>query len=338
MISPAGGPGTPVAVPVSVHRTLRSAVAAITASGLVSAAGCGGAAWPNRAVGVSTVSFAHHELDISRIDVLPLDLQVWAAPGHTGDLDETASAAGSWIMNAALDTLARRNYGVGAVIDRNGIFDGGTALSHGDLDATLGALERYGAAAASRPGQLPVPYLPARLGTATGSEATLYVGGWAYVAGERESTAEQVGKVVLFTLAIITVVAIVVALADSHHGSSHGSSGSHHGGGGGTLIGGGHHGGHGGFHAARALDAFGRAAVDIALTAPDWSEDTSLPHDGEQSQMYLEMTLVDNRTGLALWHAHQTFPAELGRGDDVARAMHTLLALLPPHAAIVARP
>jgi len=102
--------------------------------------------------------------------------------------------------------------------------------------------------------------------------------------------------------------------------------------------------GHGGFHhgnfhrAANMVDAFGRAAVDIALSMPDWEDDPELPHDGDQSQMYLEMTLVDNRTGLALWHAHQTFPAQLGHHEDTARAMRTMLALLPSHVPAIAQP
>lgn len=320
----------------------RRAVAVITTVGFLTATGCGGAAWPNRAVGVSTVPFAHHDLDVSRIDILPLDLQVWAEPGNAVDLDAAASTGEGSIMDVALDTLAKRNYNVGAVIDRDGTFPGGTALSRDDLSATLGALSRYGTTAAQHPGQLPVPYLPARLGTATGSEATLYIGGWAYLAKQRESAAEEIGKAVLITLAVVAVIAIVIALADSHHGSSHGSHGSGHAGGG--SGGGGHGFGHGGFHhgnfhhAANVVDAFGRTAVDLAFAMPDWEDDPALPHDGDQSQMYLEMTLVDNRTGLALWHAHQTFPAQLDHNEDTARAMRTLLALLPSHVPAVAQP
>src|SRR6185436_18117391 len=76
-------------------------------------------------------------------------------------------------------------------------------------------------------------------------------------------------------------------------------------------------------------DAFGRTAIDIALSSPDWGEDPALPHDGGESQMYLEMTLVDNHTGLALWHAHQIFPASAASAADIARAARTMLNLLP---------
>jgi len=45
--------------------------------------------------------------------------------------------------------------------------------------------------------------------------------------------------------------------------------------------------------------------------------------------MYLEMTLVDNHTGLALWHAHQAFPAGADHTEDVSRVANMLLATMP---------
>jgi hypothetical protein len=45
--------------------------------------------------------------------------------------------------------------------------------------------------------------------------------------------------------------------------------------------------------------------------------------------MYLEMTLVDNRTGLTLWHAHQAFPAGADHPQDVTRVANMLLATMP---------
>jgi uncharacterized membrane protein YgcG len=325
-----------------MDRVSRRLVAIITAAALITATGCGGATWPGRAVGVSSVAFTQHALDVARIDILPLDLRVWAEPGFAGDLGEIHDAAAGMLMAVALDTLAKRNYNTGAIIDGNGLYPGGTALSPEDLQATMAALSRYGAAAARSPGQLPVPYLPARLGAASGAEATLYIGGWAYVTPPRESTGEQVAKAILIGLAVVAIIGILVALTERHGGGHHASS---HGGG--VSHGGVSHGGggvsHGGFHhgfrpAAGRLDAFGRTGVDITLTAPDWGDDAALPHDGGDPQLYLEMTLVDNRTGLALWHAHQTFPAQLTSGEDVARAMRTLLALLPAYAPPIAQP
>ena len=62
---------------------------------------------------------------------------------------------------------------------------------------------------------------------------------------------------------------------------------------------------------------------------PVWSSDTTLPRTG-RPKMYLEMTLVDNRSGRVLWHAHQAFPANPARPHDVMRAAKQLLASLPP--------
>jgi hypothetical protein len=226
-------------------------------------------------------------------------------------------------------------------------------LRRPDLLAALGALAHYGDAVDKQPGRLPVPYLPARLGTITDAVATLYVGGWAYAANPRPSTAEQVGQDILIGLAVVAVVAIAVTLLSDHHDHHHHERSSHPGGASAASSGGGaapsssgrsehdvHHidlhpvGLHG---AAPAVDAFGRVAMGIELSAPDWGDDDALPHGGEQSQMYLEATLIDNRTGLVVWHAHQTFPAQFGRTDDTARAMRTLLAQLPAHAAHAAQ-
>ncbi len=271
---------------------------------------------------------------------------MWAEPGYGGDLEVVRAGAETNIMNVALDAMIKRNYEVGAMIDWNGDYPGGNALSRDDLAATVGSLGRYGAATAEQPGQLPVPFLPARLGSTTGSDATLYVGGWSYVARKRESTGDQVLQAVVIGLLIISVVAIIAAVTSSKSGKS---SGKHSGGGGGRVSGG--HGGpgRGSFTAARGVhhvhragafrrglstttqvvDAFGHAAIDVALSTPDWGEDPDLPRSGDEPQMYLEMTLIDNRTGLALWHAHQLFPASAASASETARVARTMLSRLP---------
>jgi hypothetical protein len=328
-----------------VFRTL---VAAATTIALLAAGCASGRPWPARPVAVSTTAFAT-SAEIATIDVLPLDLQLWAEPGYEDDLTQLRAGAEVNLMNVALETLAKRNYALGAMIDWNGDFPGGNALSRDDLQATVGALGHYGAAAAQHPGHLPVPFLPARLGATTGADATLYVGGWAYVAKHRDSTGDKVVEGIAIGLLVVAVVAIVaIILSDSHGhsggshggGGGHGSSGGHVSGGAGSV--GQHHGftasrgiehiHHGARAASTVVDAFGRTAIDIALSTPDWGEDPALPQDGDESQMYLEMTLVDNHTGLALWHAHQVFPASAASPDETARAARTMLALLPSHA------
>jgi hypothetical protein len=327
---------------------LRSLVAATTAAAFL-ATGCAAERpWPQHPVAVSTQAFATRG-EIATIDVLPLDLQLWAEPGSEVDLARVRDGTEVNLMSVAIDTLARRNYSLGAMIDWNGDFPGGSALSRDELVATISSLSRYGAAAAEHPGQLPVPFLPVRLGNATGADATLYVGGWGYVARHRDSTGEQVVQGIAIGLLIISVVALIAMIASgskSSHG--HGGRGGHsavgvNGHASGGAAGGAVHGAftagrgaqhvHGAAHAAvGVVDAFGRAAIDIALSTPDWGENPALPHEGGQSQMYLEMTLVDNHTGLALWHAHQSFPASAASAADTARVARTMMGLLPARA------
>jgi hypothetical protein len=351
---------------LSRSSVLRSLVAVATAVTFL-ATGCAAERpWPQQPVSVATQAFATQG-PIATIDVLPLDLQLWAEPGYNVDLVRVRDGTEVNLMSVALDTLARRNYSLGAIIDWTGAYPGGSALTRDELVATVGALSRYGAVAAEHPGQLPVPYLPARLGTTTGADATLYVGGWGYVAEHRDSTGDKVAQGILIGVLIISVVAIIAIIASKSHGGGHGGGGSH---GGSSHGGGSHGGGRGGYggagagagghsaggaggaigrgaftasrgaqhvhRAARAtegvIDAFGRAAFDIAISSPDWGENPALPHEGGESQMYLEMTLVDNRTGLALWHAHQTFPASAADPKETVRAARTMLNQLPARA------
>lgn len=323
---------------------LRSLVTSATITAFLATGCTADRPWPRQPVAVTTQAFAH-QAEIATIDVLPLDLQMWGGRDNTRDLDSVRSGAELNIMNVALEALARRNYAVGAMIDWNGDYPGGNALSKDDLLATVGSLGHYGAAAAEHPGELPVPFLPVRLGTTTGGDATLYVGGWSYVASHRDSAGEQIVEGIVIGLLIISVVAIIAMATESSKSSSH----SARGGGAGHAGGGSSHGGfsaargvahvhgagafrHGLGAAAQLVDAFGRTAVDLALSTADWGEDPALPHAGADSQMYLEMTLVDNHTGLALWHAHQVFPASAASASETARVARTMLAQLPGRA------
>ncbi|HEX4419158.1 MAG TPA: hypothetical protein VH165_14700 [Kofleriaceae bacterium] len=378
---------------------LRSVIALVTTTTFLAAGCSAGRPWPNHPVAITAPELAA-QAKITTIDVLPLDLELWAQPNYDIDLTQSRESSETSIMNVALQSLTKRNYAVGAVIDWNGAFDGGDALEPHALLATMQSLARYGAMTDEHPGQLPIPYLPARLGSSTGADATLYIGGWGYVARPSESsTGTKVVEGVLIGLLVIGVVVLVLAALGDHGGGGHGGGGGGHssgGGGGGHSSGGSvaSHGGSSGLHAgasghpgaatvgdihgggaggpgndrgatttvvvrnsftasrgvehfhsggggnaalhvSRAMvDVFGRTIVDAELEQPDWGEDPALPHDGSDSQMYLEMTLVDNHTGLALWHAHQVFPANAASAGDTARAARTMLQMLPDRLAL----
>jgi hypothetical protein len=345
---------------------IRSLLASLTITALLGA-GCTAADRPWPAYPVAAASLAlTPSAPIETIDILPLDLELWADPMSDVDLDGAQHTAESGIMSLVLRELGLHHYKVAAQIDSFGFYDGGTALSNDDLHATLDSLARYGEIAAGAPGRLPLPYLPARLGTVTGADATLYIGGWGYIGSQTQDDADgsdsSVGLAAFF--AAVAAVVVIAEVASSHDhkqskSTSHKSSspashrttgGTSYGGigsigrGGGTAstggTGGGHTGiaiGHSHLHhglhlVAGAIDAFGRAVGDTAITAssgPDWSDDPTLPHDGGESRLYLEMTLVENLTGRVLWHAHQEFPASADQADEIERATRTMLDALP---------
>ncbi len=299
-----------------------------------------GPSWPSAATSLHAPKPAH---PIATVDILPLDLELWTEPGVEASPAELRGQAEAGLANAVLATLVERHYAPNAMIDWNGDFGGGSALDRNALLATIGSLAHYGTSAPVLAGRLPAPGLPARLGGATNGDATLYIGGWSYVAHPRDSTANEVAKDVVIGLLVVATAALVIAALSSMDSDHHEDRGSHGGGHrepegrgapGGVQVS--HWHGHGDHALARAsaeaavdvVDAFGNAAVEI-WAHPEYADDPGLPHAGEESQMYLEMTLVDNRTGLALWHAHQTFPASGASQDDVSRAAHTLLATLP---------
>ncbi|HEY0193017.1 MAG TPA: hypothetical protein VGC42_17995 [Kofleriaceae bacterium] len=363
---------------------IRSVISLVTTSALL-ATGCSSAGrpWPAR-----PEALASHTLSqVSTIDVLPLDLQLWAQPDYNIDLAHLREGTEDSIRNVALQALVQRSYAVGAVIDWNGDYAGGNAMSPPEVEATAAALSRYGALAGQHPAELPPPSLPVRLGGATGADATLYVGGWGYVAKPADhSTANKVLEGVVIGLVVLTVVVAVVAMLGGHgggggghaagsvahagagaaHAGAHVGAGVMHAGGhptgganiGGGISGGGISGGGGGtqvggaqirlsrhlFTASRGAGVHGprlarQVADAIGNTAQlamgtDWGEDPTLPDSGDASQLYLEMTLVDNHTGQTLWHARQIFPADATSAADTARATKLMLARLPDRSAV----
>lgn len=314
-----------------------------------------GPSWPSRATTVSDPRVA--PASYAKIDVLPVDLQLWADDDMPFDPEEIRTEAETVLLQSAVDRI-RSNHEVANHLDW-----GGTAFTAEGpipamdpkaLDATVGSLSGYGSIAGDTPHKLPVPYLPARLGEQTGADATLYIGGWSYVAKQRAGTGTKIAEGVLIAVAVVAVVGIVLAVASSSKGSSHsggGHGGGGHGGGSGLAKASSHVAGLAARDALRAGNvalevgrATARVAGDVIVESLDaippdaWGRHIEVPdrpdwaagadRDGH-SRMYLEMTLVDNRTGLAIWHAQQTFPAGADRGEQVQRAARVMLASMP---------
>jgi hypothetical protein len=227
------------------------------------------------------------------------------------------------------------------------------AMAEPDVGATAYALSGFGQAQQQVHDGVLVPFLPARLGQETGSDATLYVGGWAF-AGKDKKGMSTGAKVAIGVVAVVVVAVVVVAAI----------AGAKDGGGGvGNVVGGVAEGaGKAAGSAAKVagkvlrpigkmaarttaalvrsgpdminasvhlMDAMGRSGTHIELYAgrPDYYRGGT-PHKG-RSAMLLEMTLVDNRTGKVLWHARQRFPASPARPVQVEKAVSRLLAPLP---------
>ena len=259
--------------------------------------------------------------------------------------------------------MYQRGYSVGAVMDWDGNFVGPdglttTAIEKPELAATLDSLASYGTAVnatltgmpvkyRTQPFDLPFPYLPAKLGTKTGADATLYIGGWSYV-GKEPDHAGTIAKVVVGVVLIVGIIAILAVASKSksdvpdflggagkavaHAATSVGRTALRAAMRAGNLT----------IHVGRAagqiagdvvqvIDAFGHTQTHLQLVGtnrPEWSNDKTLPRSG-RPKMYLEMTLVDNRTGEVLWHAQERFPANAARPGDVGRVTRALLATLP---------
>ena len=292
--------------------------------------GCAGPRWPATVHAAGDPAFLAEQRDIDTIDILPVDLQVWTRPDHPRGARALADALAPLVDGVVAAHLAEHGYRVTAQVGWDGRFvapDGlmRRAMSAAEVARTAYSLSSYGpaetrlggASAAARPGgasaetrpggapataragagdtRLLVPYLPVRLGRVTRSDATLYIGGWAYAGKDGPSTAAKVVEVVLVVAVVAVVVAAVIAGARD--------------GGGGAVAG-----------VARGA---GRVAGATAHAVGYG------PHGG-RSAMLLDLTLIDNHTGLVLWHARQRFPARPDRPHDVERAVVALLAALPP--------
>lgn len=337
-----------------MRRSTRRAAAALAAL----LAGCG-PKWPTvRSLADPSFAGGGPGSAVGTVDVLPIDLQVWTSPEAEKTPDELAGALDEMIGGQVAARLAERGYQVVAQMDWDGRYvapDGTThnAMPEPELGATAYALSGYGEAQRKVRTGLLVPFLPARLGQETGSDATLYVGGWAFAGKDRGMSTGA--KVALGVFAVVVVAVVVVAVI----------AGGKDGGGGGVgkALGGAAQGvGRAAGSAARVavhavkpiarlgnrmaaamvrsgpqmvqvsldvLDAMGRSGTHLEVYSgrPDYYR-SAAPHKG-RSAMLLEMTLVDNRTGRVLWHARQRFPASPAKPDQVEKAVKRLLAALP---------
>ena len=331
----------------------RQSLALVLVASLVSAslAACGGPTWPGSVRGVGDPRFMAHEQVVETVDVLPVDLQVWTVSGHKRGAEAVAGEANATVAGLVTSQLARRGYEVVAAIDREGRYvsvDGTMrdAMTPEEVESTTMSLSSYGVAQSQTEGALLMPFLPARLGAATGSDTTLYIGGWAYAGKDKSSNkaAKVIG--VVLVVGIIAVIAIALIAGEKGGGSGLGkvAEGAGHVAGsavkvvGRVAVGAARTAGRVGvtilrdpelFHlTVDTIDAFARAGthVEVQPARPDYY--ARGPRKG-RSAMLLEMTLVDNHSGKTLWHARQRFPASPEKPAQVEKAVARLMATLP---------
>jgi hypothetical protein len=313
---------------------------------------------------------------VQTIDILPIDVGLMShrvGDDVAGELEATFDPTALGAIEAA---LARRGYVVASVVGWDGQYvahDGriARAFSEFELQAATASLSSYGGrralVRAVHGQELPPSAVPVRLGSATGADATLYVGGFAYE-GKDRNVGRDVALVVFVVLFVVVVVAVLVVAAKGSGGKGGGGGGGGPKGGGG---GGGDGGGGGGSSFAsigrasgnvairatrvisRPLRGLGRAMIDVSRGLGDahveihaYPENPSMsypatslpigsgvvvppPKPKGRSFTVLEMTLVDNRDGSVLWFARQTFPANPNKPHHVIQVMDRMLGTLP---------
>jgi hypothetical protein len=337
-----------------VRRRKRVAIAALSA--LVAACG---PKWPTvRSLADPSFAGGGPGSAVGTIDILPIDMQVWTSPQAEKSPAELAGALDEMVGGQVAARLAERGYQVVAQMDWNGRYtapDGTVhnAMPEPELGAVAYALSGYGEAQRKVRTGLLVPYLPAKLGQETRSDATLYVGGWAFAGKDGGMSTGAKVALGVFAVAVVAVV-VVAAIAGGKNGGGDGV---------GKVLGGAANGvgkvaSTAGRVAVRAVKPIARAGtrltaamvrssphmvdmtldvmeamartgthVEIYAGRPDYYR-SSAPHKG-RSAMLLEMTLVDNRTGRVLWHARERFPASPSKPQQVEKAVKRLLAALP---------
>jgi len=343
--------------------TRPSAAVALVTAGALFAAACG-PSWPSTTPAATDPVFAARQRPITTVDILPVDVEAWTQNGVKVSPDDLRYAAEVAIVGATSQELLSRGYLVDNAIGWNGEYvrpDGqtGIAIEPDALLATVESLSTYGLAIEHSRG-LPVPYLPARLGVNTGADATLYIGGWTYE-GKDKSSADKIIKGVLIGVAIVGVIVVLAVIAKGSKGDGLGNAfGSAARGVANAAVSVARVAGRAALRAgsatiqitkgaaqaagdvldttAQILDAWGRSpgtthvsiySANPSPKPPAWSEREGVPHKGH-SRTYLELTLIDNRTGLVLWHAQQQFPTHAGTDAKAQKIVHSVMASLPP--------
>ncbi len=296
-------------------------------------------------------TFAARTYTPARIAVLPPD--VFMIRDVYGDNDPQASAAlGQAVTDETAtflgEELRQRGYGV----DFSARWEG-VRGRHGDLlvsDAELGgmanAVLRFGnswAAESAGPIGEPrfvAPDLAYKIGTATESDALLYVNikGVSVSSGKR--TAQLVG-VALFALVIVGIVLLMFADAKGGQGGGRGGPS------GGAVSAGPRGVSSASMATSRAAPRYGDGPhfnVGVGIFVPIYGPMHT--HDGQvadedpafaSDDVRVSATLINARDGRVLWHLRDDVGADAAKPADVQMVVRRLLSHLPPSLGVSSR-
>lgn len=248
------------------------------------------------------VSPAQREPRIATVDLMPIATAVDVYPQHPLDRATAEAGCRGTILRSAIAELGSRWYRLGAVIDEGGRYSVGRvrqAMPAADVWETLDAVGRYAEAQRSSPRRLLAPALPHELGRASGSDATLFVGGTGYAGDEQTDEVELLEALEFLTLVSTGVGAVAAVASDGD-----------------------------------PLERVARAA-EITSTGLEQAEaigaevDRLRPVRYPPSRLRLTMTLVDNRSGAVLWHSDRAFRADPTNPVHVRRAVELAVRKLP---------
>jgi hypothetical protein len=264
-------------------------------------AGCGST---GPQIHLEAAAAVQRSAEIVTVDVLPVETRLSIFEADPARAQAVGVAFRSAVMSRIGAALRQRRYRLASIIDRAGNYSVGVvrqAMTEEELSATLVDLDAHAETQLRSPERLLPLVVHSPLGRQTGSHATLYVGGDAFVGNERFDMADF-----LATLALINTVATGVATV------SEATSGD---------------------KSDRLERASGTAAEGMATTA-DLLESAEIAAEERTeprlpSHLRLVLTMVDNRTRSILWHSDRTFPFNPSTPDQVRRALELSLRKVP---------
>jgi hypothetical protein len=230
------------------------------------------------------------------VDLLPIESQVAAYPGHRFRGGGAAMALRAAVISALPPVLGARHYRLASVIDDSD----GRAMAGPELAATRAELLRYIEAQRGSPHRLVSLALPHQLGRTTGSRATLFVAGYGF-AGDDSTHVEDVMEALALTEATFATVGAVGEVATNDDGPD---------------------------GVANAAGRYADTMAEVNATLDEVAAMRQLR--APRSHLRLVCTLVDNASGRVIWYSDRVVA---GRDPTSAavirRAVERSLSHLP---------